>query len=112
MAGLDKKVKQWGDSMDGALTTESKINLNNAMHSLGEMTNVIHEMKRKVDEAAKAISSQRIPASLERFDRWFFRYQKSELARWIILEWGAPIALGLWAAYLTFPAKRIAALLN
>jgi len=49
---------------------------------------------------------------LERFDRWFFRYQKSELARWIILEWGAPITLGLWAVALTFPAERIVALFN
>ena len=110
MTELDAKVKRWGDQMNSALTTESKINLNNAMHSLGEMTNAIHEMKGKVKEAAKVISSQRIPASLERFDNWFFRYQRSELARWFVLEWGLPILLGLSALSLTFPTNRVAAI--
>lgn len=52
------------------------------------------------------MSSERIHPSLDRFDRWFRLFQWNQVARWLVIEWGLPLALGVWAIWLAWPYGR------
>lgn len=62
--------------------------------------------------ADKVLESARIPVSLERFEKWYFHFQYSQLARWLILEWGMPIVLGCIALVMLFPLEWAIAILS
>lgn len=103
MVALGEKVEGWEQKIKEAGDESVQVNLNNVTQSLGQITSAISSLKPQVEAAEKTISSQRIPVSLERFDKWFFRFQKSQLARWFFVEWLFPIILGVWAFCLTWP---------
>lgn len=80
-------------------------NINNIMRTTGPLQTELANLRRKIEETEKIICSHRIPVSLERFEKWYRRFSLSQLSRWLILEWGLPVVLSLWALYLVFPWK-------
>lgn len=55
------------------------------------------DLNRSVDELRRVLESQRIPVSLQRFDRWFQIFLRSQNLRWLVIEFGFPIMLGAMA---------------
>lgn len=62
--------------------------------SLREQLNGVTE---SIKEAKKSLDSERIPASLERFDTAFRSLLISQNSRWLFLEWMFPLGLGFAA---------------
>lgn len=58
------------------------------------------QLSRKIEEAEKAITSIRVPASLERFDAWFHRFSTSQVLRILLLDLIFPGVVGLTAVAL------------
>ena len=64
----------------------------------------IEAIEKHIGGIRKIISDERITASLERFEKWYRIFGWSQLLRFILLEWGLPIGLSLWALYLLAPS--------
>ena len=78
--------------------------------NLSQITDITKRMEkqltalgRKIEASENVICSQRIPESLHRFERWYKHFSWSQHARWLLLEWGMPVGLSLWALFLVFP---------
>jgi hypothetical protein len=52
-------------------------------------------LAKQVENSGKLIADARIPVSLERFDSWNRLFLKSQNMRWLLLELGVPLAVGL-----------------
>lgn len=76
------------------------MNIATAAQSISEVRERVAELTRAVDNASKAIASQRVPVSLERFDRWFRLLLKSQNLRWAVIDFLLPIGLGVTALVL------------
>lgn len=72
-------------------------NLNNALQTLGQVQKSVFDLKRSVEQVDKTISSQRIPASLSRFDKWFGLFLRSQNLRWLLIDTCVPLAFGIIA---------------
>tara|TARA_R110002096_G_scaffold257381_1_gene450739 strand:+ start:61150 stop:62010 length:861 start_codon:yes stop_codon:yes gene_type:complete len=82
---------------------ENDINLQNVTGYLARVPEETSKIKASLDNLERALNSDRIPASLDRFEKWFRLFSWSQLSRWFVLEWGGPIVLALWALYLINP---------
>ncbi len=74
-------------------------NINRVLESASQINGDIAKLKNRIGEAEKAIRSARIPVSLERFDRWFRCFERSQITRIMILDVIFPFvfgAVGLW----------------
>ena len=72
-------------------------NLNNIINAATRAESSANTLGARIDDAVKTLTSQRIPTSLERFDRWFWNFQWSQRWRVIILDIGFPIFWCGWA---------------
>ena len=68
-------------------------NLNNFHQALGGVKNDLMALRRQVEDAEKTFKSQRIPVSLERYERWFRVFAWSQIARAAILDFLVPLGL-------------------
>lgn len=57
----------------------------------------VDALYKKYKSIEKIILDKRIKASLYNFDKWYRHMTRSEIFRWLIMEIGFPIALGLLA---------------
>lgn len=80
-------------------------NVNNIIQQTTELNSNLNTLRDIIENTKRTIESQRIPVSLERFEKWFRRFSWSQLTRFFLLEWGLPIGLSLWALSLIFPWK-------
>jgi hypothetical protein len=76
-------------------------NLSNAIRGASEVVVMLGKMHSGLEAAGKVLSSDRIPVSLARFDRAFSRRAISQNLRWLVLEFGFPLLLGLAGGFLT-----------
>jgi hypothetical protein len=74
-------------------------NLSHILSLLQETKAQCVDLGRKIEENTKAITDDRIPTSLRRFDGWFQLFLRSQNLRWLVIEFVAPIALSLTALY-------------
>ncbi len=74
--------------------TPALTSLQTTFMSLREQLNAVTEA---IKDTKKALESERIPASLERFDSAFRDLLRSQNNRWLFLEWIFPLGLGLAA---------------
>jgi len=77
-------------------------NLNNVLQSLSECGTQAARLAHNVEANTKAITDERIPTSLKRFDAWFELFLRSQNLRWLVIELVAPIVLALFALYILF----------
>lgn len=74
------------------------------LHKMATAANkATSELREQQAQILEFLSSGRLQASLERFDRWFFQFLWSQILRWLILEWGGPLLLAVWALHMVWP---------
>ncbi|HRE17262.1 MAG TPA: hypothetical protein PLW86_09410 [Rhodocyclaceae bacterium] len=69
------------------------------MRSVQDLQRAIDKLSSGLENTRKLILSQRIPASLERFDRWFELMLRSQNLYWLLFEFGLPLVFGSFATY-------------
>jgi hypothetical protein len=84
------QISQLKDTPDKSL---GGMNLNSANQQLGT---IIGYQKKTIS----LLEDKRISTSLARFDRWYFFLRSSQGARWILIELGLPLILGISACFL------------
>jgi hypothetical protein len=82
-------------------------NINHVATHASGISTIGNDLKNKIDAATKIIESHRVPVSLERFDKSFWRYQSSQIWRMLMLELGLPLFLGLAGLWLAFPKELL-----
>jgi len=101
---LRKKSDTWQEILESLPDSIAKQNIvNNVLQTISGVQRSSSNLESKIKQLEETFSSNRIPVSLRRFDRWFLLFQWNQLAKWIAFEFGLPIVLGLWAAFETFP---------
>lgn len=93
---IENKLKAWEETVKNALEGKEP-NVLNACTSINQVAEDIRKLKSSIENASKAIESQRIPVSLKRFDSCFQLFLRSQNLRWLIVEFGFPLLLGGYA---------------
>lgn len=93
IADIERRMAAWPKE-EGVGEAPSATNLKPHVDSVMEVMKGIKQ---------KLVYLDRIPVSLARFEKGFRSFRASQSARWLVLEWGMPLALGIWALFLTFP---------
>jgi len=75
-------------------------NLNNVLRGLSECGTQAAKLAQNVEANTKAITDERIPTSLKRFDSWFELFLRSQNLRWLVVEFVAPVALALFTLFI------------
>lgn len=75
-------------------------NMQSMIEAAGRGGGAANLLSARLDDLAKAITSERIPVSLGRFDRWFWNFQWSQIWRILLLEIAFPALWGGYGAYL------------
>lgn len=83
--------------------SEESTDTSTIVRSISELNTKLTALSRQIGEAMETIESERIPVSLDRFEKAYKLFSYSQLARWLIIEWGLPIVLAIWAMYLVCP---------
>lgn len=65
---------------------QSSGHLTHIMGSADRLHDVSTRLLEQLNVTEKALSSERIPISLERFDRWFWNFERSQVWRAILLD--------------------------
>ena len=65
------------------------------------------DLKSAIDKLIETLQSERIPESLGRFERWYKMFSYSQLLRFVLLGWGFPVLLGIWALWGFAPYETI-----
>ena len=100
LSEMAKTVHRLADELEEVARQPGNIEMPNINHVISkstEITNAITSFEKSLDKAREAIESARIPVSLERFNRWFFRFESSQICRLLILDVGFPFCFGLTA---------------
>ena len=84
---LEKLCQQYDDP--------NSQNLRNASQAAGGAKKASEDLKTSIENAYQVFSSERIPVSLKRFDEAFNRHALSQNARWLCIEFGFPVLLGV-----------------
>jgi hypothetical protein len=97
-------------------------NINNVREITGQINKDAADLSRKIKAAQGAITAQRIPISLERFEEWFSRFRTSQVRRIFGLELGLPAIIGLlgfclmilevWPPFLAWASALVSALVS
>ena len=106
-----KNLKGWEQIRDEASSTftelesfKSSLDSSNIQNQIVPLLNNVSSLDQSLKKITEIITSSRVVASLERFDKVFWKFQKIHLFKWFILELGLPLILGIAALYLMFPA--------
>lgn len=70
-------------------------NLRNALQAARGAKQASEDLNTSIENASQIFSSKRIPVSLKRFDEAFNRHALSQNARWLCIEFGLPMLLGI-----------------
>ena len=100
---LKSKMATWEEQVKALSDPTATANMTTVMRSLSEIQRTAADLKREVEAATKVLSSDRIPVSLIRYDRWFMSFQWNQVVRWFAIELLMPIAIGVWACWLSWP---------
>lgn len=87
------------DAADAVIREKDAGTLPNLNHFLGALGGIKHDLmaiKQQVESVEQTLTSQRIPVSLSRYERWYQFFAWSQIARAILLDFLVPI--GLFAA--------------
>jgi hypothetical protein len=98
LQNIETKLNEWEKKVE----TEKRGSPNelSVLTSISAVKSEIMAFTRTLDKVNSTISSLRIPVSLERFDKSFHFFIKSQGIRWIIIEILFPILLALFAMFL------------
>lgn len=95
---LEKEVHE--KEREGA----SSLDIRSACTDIGRTVGDIAKVVRSIEGLEKTLESNRIPASLQRFDSWFKLFLKSQNLRWLVFDMLIPLTVGFGAlALLVLP---------
>lgn len=101
MNKIEHEVNEWDSTLKKKYNEDANaINMGNACSILNQATQSINSLKKSVDSVDETLKSNRIPASLERFDNWFKICLKSYNLRWLFIEFLLPLSFGGYAVIL------------
>lgn len=96
---IDDELKAWKEKVEIALKKKDP-NVVSACMSINGVSENINKLMKSVENASKTIESNRIPASLKRFDSCFQLFLRSQNLRWLLIEFLFPLLLGFFALIL------------
>lgn len=96
---IDQKLHTWENKVKSALEGNDP-NVSTVCMSIREVNDNIHKLIRALEKTDKTIQSQRIPASLSRFDSRYQIFLRSQNMRWLMIELGFPLILSVYALVL------------
>lgn len=106
-----KNLKGWQDieKDTGDIFTKlgvfmSSLDTNNVRNEVVGLSNKVSGLINELTKITNILSSHRVGASLEKFDKWFWNFQKLQLLKWAVLELILPFIMGLLALYFMFPS--------
>lgn len=70
------------------------------VQAVQHVRNEIVDVKGKIETIQKTLEADRIPASLDRYDKWFALFLRSQNLRWLIVEFLLPFLLAGYALLL------------
>lgn len=91
---VDKKITMMMDSVMLELNKGQTPELANWQTTFMSLRNQLTKVTESLNDAKKVIESERIPASLQRYDSAFKALLNSQNIRWLVLEWLFPLLLG------------------
>lgn len=97
IADVDQKVSTMMDAVIVEINKAQTPELANWQMDFISIRSQLNSLTETLNQTKKVISSERIPASLERFDNAFKDLLKSQNSRWFFLEWLFPLVLGFMA---------------
>lgn len=97
---INEKISDLWQQVKKIPPGERTVILGDSISSLSQVLNGIQRLSSQIEEAKQTISSTRIPVSLQRFDSWFFIFQTSQNFRWLLLDSGLPIVVGIASIWL------------
>jgi hypothetical protein len=96
-AEIDSNLGEWETRLRAQVCDlhPSCMNTTTAAQSISEVRERLAALTRAVDTSSKTIAAQRVPVSLDRFDRWFKLFLRSQSLRWVLIDFLLPIGLGI-----------------
>lgn len=99
---LQEKLKTWAADIQAIREGKSdpySNNLNNVISGLSQVNVQYADLVRALKANTEAITDDRIPTSLKRFDGWFQLFLRSQNLRWFVIEFVAPVIFSFAALY-------------
>jgi hypothetical protein len=98
LASVEDVVKEKMSAHDKAGTSTATV-----VSSISEARKAVVDLTNAVKNTQTVLEAARIPASLNRFDNWFEIFLRSQNLRWLIIDFGFPLLIGLFALILLWP---------
>lgn len=96
---INTKLANWENKVNKALEGKDP-NISSTIMSIRHVSEEITKLKNSIETTEKTLTSNRIPASLHRFDSWFLLFLKSQNMRWLVIELSLPILTGTYSIIL------------
>jgi hypothetical protein len=103
VGGLERRVEAQESAIREACAGGDPLNVANATAPLMQIVQAAQQLRQSIEQTAKTLSSPRIPASLDRFERSYVYFLKAQNVRWLVLDVLLPI--GVAVAALVFLVK-------
>lgn len=103
LSGMAEEVHQIARRLEEVANQPGNMNqanINHVMQAAAQINRHLATFSNRLGEVENAIASARIPVSLERFDRWFWRFQLSQVCRVWLLDLVFPFVVGVIAIVL------------
>lgn len=97
---MEQKIAVFEKQVSALQGDSNGLNFSQATTNLSSIKSDISSLKRQIEATSKIIESARIPASLERFDKWFSFSLRAQSLRWLVLDLIFPMLFGLFAGVL------------
>ena len=93
---INTKLAEWELKVNEALK-DNDPNVSTTCASINKVNEDITKLKSSIENVEKTLTSNRIPASLYRFDKWFLFFLRSQNLRWLVIELMLPMLLSLYS---------------
>lgn len=101
IAEINARLDRWEKKLDERLSNTSDWSkLAQAMLDIRDVARALKSLQDSIDLARRIYFDARVPMSLERFDKWFEIFLRSQNLRWLVIDAAAPIVFAGWALYL------------
>ncbi len=98
---LEPQLQELREKLD-AIQTDQMAYLSSIQQSHGALSTAMQRIVNELTSLQATFDSQRIPVSLQRFDRWYLLFQRSQNLRWLVLDIGLPILFSGYSLVLLF----------
>lgn len=87
---------------NNSIDTHLGVEKNVVRGDIAEINRNVQNLSNNFNKFSEILESNRIPASLGKFNKWFFYMHTSQSIRWILIELLLPLILGIVAIYFLY----------